>query len=85
MRKTLAAIALAAGLAGTGAYAHEADSSGPKDGGMMQGGMMDGGMMGMMGMMSEMRDMMATCNEMMSAMMDEHGSDEAPAGPETHN
>jgi Spy/CpxP family protein refolding chaperone len=82
MRKTLAAIALAAGLAVAGASAHEADSSGPKDGGMMLGGMMDGGMMGLM---SEMRDMMATCNEMMSAMMDEHGSDEAPAEPETHN
>ncbi len=72
MRKTLTAIALMAGLAGVGAYAHEAESTAPNEGGMMQGGMMGG-------------DMMETCNRMMSAMMEEHGAGEAPAKPGTPN
>lgn len=85
MRKTLTAIALVAGLAGAGAYAHEAESTTPNEGGMMQGDMMGGDMPGMMSMMSEMRDMMETCNRMMSAMMEERGAEEAPAEPGTQN
>lgn len=85
MRKSLTVIALVAGLAGAAAYAHEAESKAPNEGGMMQGGMMGGSMMGMMNMMSGMRDMMETCNEMMSAMMEEHGTGEAPAEPGAQN
>lgn len=44
--------------------------------GMMQGGqdgqMGQGGMMGMMNMMGQMSQMMATCNQMMQAMMKSH-------------
>ena len=41
MRNVLTAIAIVAGLAGAVAYAHEADTAGPGEGGMMnQPGMM---------------------------------------------
>lgn len=80
MWKTLTAIALAAGLAGAAAYAHEAESTAPNEGGMM-----GGDMPGMMTMMSEMRDMMETCNRMMSAAMEEHGAEEAPTKQGTQN
>jgi len=37
-----------------------------------------GDMMGMMKMMSQMSDMMARCDKMMSMMMESHGSGDAP-------
>ncbi|MFQ5567685.1 MAG: hypothetical protein ACE5EU_15140 [Paracoccaceae bacterium] len=77
MRKILTAIAVVAGLAGAVAYAHEADTARPGEGGMMnQPGMMGQG--GMMGMMAQMNQMMETCNKMMAAMMDKHGDGETP-------
>jgi len=70
----LAAIALAAGLAATGAVAHEQQSPS----GMMQGG----DMMPMMGMMGEMMKMMENCNKMMQASLEKRDSPPAPAHPE---
>jgi hypothetical protein len=72
----LAAIALAAGLAATGALAHEQQPPS----GMMQGDMMP--MMGMMGMMGEMQKMMENCNRMMQASLEKRDSPPAPAQPE---
>ena len=73
MRKNLkpvvAASALAAALlTGTALYAHEDSPSGP--GQKMRPGMMGQG--GMMNMMEQMNQMMATCNKMMQGMMQHH-------------
>ncbi len=70
--KTLAATAaLITGIISAPAAYADGDrkSSGSMmgQGGMMQGG--QGGQMGMMNMMGQMSQMMATCNQMMQAMM----------------
>lgn len=93
--KTLAmATALVVGLATSSIiYAQESESAngstmdqGTMGSGMMgQDGMMGGGgMMGMMTMMGQMNQMMATCNNMMQAMMpDSQGAPQEPgAAPE---
>ena len=84
------AMAVAGGLAIAPLYAEEASppSATPKGNTMMNGNTMMGGnnMMsgnGMMGMMTQMTQMMETCNKMMQASMDkEHGTDGKPAIPE---
>lgn len=88
--KTLAATAaLIAGIISAPAAHADGKSKSPGSmmgqGGMMQGGQMSpgmtqggqmgqGGMMGMMNMMGQMSQMMATCNQMMQAMMKNHDS-----------
>ena len=81
--KTLAAVAvLIAGI--ISAPAVYADGTSKSPGSMMgQGGMMghggQGGQMGqggMMNMMGQMDQMMATCNQMMQAMMQQHQQEE---------
>ena len=69
MRKNLNTVIVASALAvamlsGTALYAHQSDGS--------QGSMMDPGMMGQGGMMGQMSEMMATCNQMMQGMMRHH-------------
>jgi hypothetical protein len=78
-----AAAAFAAGLAAAPLHAQDSTESG--SGAMMEGGGMmgqdgAGGMMGqenagMMNMMTQMNEMMTTCNKMMQAMMDGSGKD----------
>lgn len=70
LKTLLAASALVAGLAA--APALYADSSDGGSGMMGRSMMGDGHMMEMMGQMSAM---MATCNEMMQAVQDEHGGE----------
>lgn len=70
MTKTLAAAILTTGLLGIPAVfaQNQADQAPQSEAPMMNDmdGMMQGG--GMMGMMSQMNEMMATCTEMMRAM-----------------
>ena len=76
--KTLAVTsALVIGLGGAPlVYAH--DTGGSQGSMMGQGGMMQGGQGGQMGqagkmnMMGQMSSMMATCNQMMQKMMENH-------------
>ena len=63
--------ALVIGLGGAPlVYAH--DTGGSQGSMMGQGGMMQGGQGGQMNMMGQMSQTMATCNQMMQKMMENH-------------
>jgi len=69
----LSAAAVVAALAGGPALYAYAESPNEESDGGMQHGMMDQG--GMMNMMQEMSQMMATCNKMMEDMAQHHGTE----------